>query len=134
MKQIASIEGIGESYANKFKQAGVATVEALLANGAAQSGRRSLAEKTGLSEKLILKWVNMADLFRIKGVGSQYSELLERSGVDTVKELAQRNPEALHKKMAEVNRETKVVRSVPGLKLVQSWVSEAKKLPRKVNY
>ena len=134
MKSIDSIEGIGETYAKKFKQASIWSVESFLEAAGDKASRVKLAEETGISEKLILKWVNMADLFRIRGVGSQYAELLECSGVDTVKELAQRNAESLHQKMAVANDEKNVVRQVPGLEIVRSWITEAGTLPRKVRY
>ena len=134
MKAIHSIEGIGQGYADKLKQAGIGTVEALLDQAGDKAARKRVAEKTGLSEKLILKWVNMADLFRIHGVAAQYAELLERSGVDTVKELAQRNAASLHAKMNEINEAKPVVRRPPALRIVESWISEAKSLPRKVTY
>ena len=134
MASISSIEGIGESYAKKFNDAGVASVESLLDQAGTKLGRKNLADKTGISEKLILKWVNMADLFRIRGVAGQYAELLECSGIDTVKELAQRNPNSLHHTMMVANAEKKVVRQVPGLKIVNSWITQAGTLPRKVSY
>ena len=134
MARISTIEGIGESYATKFNAAGVSSVENLLNAAGDKAGRKKLADATGISEKLILKWVNMADLFRIRGVAGQYAELLECSGIDTVKELAQRNPNSLHDKMTAANTEKKVVRQVPGLKIVKSWVTEAGTLPRKVSY
>jgi len=134
MKSIDSIEGIGEAYAKKFRESGIWSVEGLLETAADKPTRKRLAEATGISEKLLLKWVNMADLFRVRGIGGQYAELLECSGVDTVKELAQRNPESLHSKMAATNEEKKVVRQVPGLRIVNSWITEAKTLPRKVDY
>ena len=101
---------------------------------ATPAGRKSIAADTGISEKLILRWVNMADLFRIKGVGEEYSDLLEAAGVDTVPELAQRNAENLHQKVEEVNAKKKLVRRVPSLKEIEDWTGQAKKLPRKVNY
>ena len=134
MKSIDSIEGIGETYAQKFKKAGIWSVEGLLEAGGDRKARAQLAETTGISEKLLLKWINMADLFRVHGIGGQYAELLECSGVDTVKELAQRNADSLHAKMAAANEEKQVVRQVPGLKIVNSWITEAKSLPRKVSY
>ena len=134
MTKLAEIEGIGPAYAEKLQGAGVPSLEALLETGATPKGRAELAEKSGISGKLILEWVNHADLFRIKGVGSEYSDLLEEAGVDTVVELAKRVPENLHKKMAEVNAEKKLVRQLPTLKAVQSWVDQAKALPRMVNY
>lgn len=133
--KISDIEGIGPAYAEKLQQANVRSVGALLKVGGAKKGRKDLAEKTSVDEKLILKWVNMADLYRVKGVGSEYSELLEKAGVDTVKELATRNAENLHAKMVEVNSEGRgLVRLVPGLKNVQNWVKEAKSLDPVVTY
>jgi len=134
MKRISDIEGIGPGYAEKFNNAGIKSVEDLLNAGSDQKGRKQLAATTGISDKLVLKWVNMADLFRIKGIAGQYAELLEVSGVDTVKELAQRNAQSLHEKMSEANEAKQVVRMLPALTIVQSWVKEAKTLPRRVNY
>ncbi len=134
MARIIEIEGIGEVFAAKLEGAGVATVEALLEQGGSPSGRKSLAEATGLSTDRILEWVNRADLMRVKGVGSEYSDLLEASGVDTVKELATRRPDNLHAKMLEVNEAKKLVRRTPTLDDVASWVAEAKTLPPKVSY
>lgn len=134
MTKLLDIEGIGPAYAAKLQEAGVATIEALLEKGATPKGREELAEKSGINGKLILEWVNHADLFRIKGVGSEYSDLLEEAGVDTVVELSKRVPANLHKKMIEVNAEKKLVRQLPTLKAVESWVEQAKALPGKVNY
>ena len=134
MKNLKEIEGIGAAYAGKMESAGVNSVEALLEKGASPKGRKELAEKSGITEKLILRWVNMADLFRIKGVGEEYADLLEAGGVDTVPELAQRNAENLQKKLAEVNDEKKLTRRVPSMAEVTKWVNEAKQLPRKVTY
>ena len=132
--KISAIEGVGPAYAAKLKNASVQSVNALLEKGCTKKGRKTLAEKSEIDETLILKWVNMADLFRVKGIGSEYSELLERAGVDTVKELKTRNPQNLHAKMLEVNTEKKLVRQTPGLKSVQKWVEEAGKLAPKVTY
>jgi len=134
MASIDSIEGIGGSYAKTLEDAGIASVEALLEAGAEKASRVALAAKTGISEKLLLKWVNMADLFRVRGVASQYAELLECAGVDTVAELAQRNANSLHAAVKKANEEKQVVRQIPALSVVESWVAEAKKLPRKVNH
>lgn len=134
MPGIVKIEGIGEVYANKLAQVGVKTVMALLEKGSTPKGRKDLAEKSGLSETQILKWVNQADLFRIKGIGEDYSDLLEAAGVDTVMELAQRNSENLLEKLTSVNAEKKLVCRLPTLKMVSTWVEMAKCLPRKVNY
>ena len=131
---IIKIEGIGPVYAEKLKSIKITTTTDLLEAGATPSGRKELAEKTGVSDKLILEWVNIADLFRIEGVGEEYSDLLEESGVDTVVELSRRVPENLHSKMLEVNKEKKIVRKPPTLNEVKQWVNKAKKLPRKIEY
>ncbi|GAP05667.1 MAG TPA: DUF4332 domain-containing protein [Anaerolinea thermolimosa] len=134
MTAIVDIEGIGEAYATKLKAAGIGTVEALLEAGASPKGRKELAEKTGISPDLILKWVNRADLYRVRGIGQEYSDLLEAAGVDTVVELSQRNPENLYAKMVEVNEAKKLVRRMPTQAQVAEWVAEAKKLPRVITY
>ena len=134
MANLKEIEGIGPVYAGKLEDIGIKTTEALLEKGAAPGGRKEIADKCDISPKLILRWVNMADLFRIKGIGEEYSDLLEASGVDTVPELAQRNPENLYEKMAEVNEEKNLVRHLPGKQMVADWVAEAKTLPRVLTY
>jgi predicted flap endonuclease-1-like 5' DNA nuclease len=134
MAKLTEVEGIGPVYAEKLKAAGVGTAEALLAQGATPKGRQELAEKAEIAEKLILEWVNHVDLFRIKGVGEEYSDLLEEAGVDTVPELAQRKPENLLKKMAEVNEAKNLVRRLPVLSQVADWVEQAKQLPRMIEY
>ncbi len=131
---IAQIEGIGEVYAEKLKAAGIATTEALLEKCATPKGRAALEEETGIAHGFILKWANHADLMRINGVAGQFSELLEAAGVDTVKELATRNPENLAAKMAEVNAEKKLVRRVPVASEVARMVEEAKTLPPVLTY
>jgi predicted flap endonuclease-1-like 5' DNA nuclease len=133
---IKEIEGIGEVYGPKLQAVGIKTVADPLEKGKAPKGRKGLAESTGISDKLILKWINMADLFRVKGIGPEYSELLEKAGVDTVKELRHRVPEHLHAKMEEVNASTgqPLVRALPSLKAVQTWVEEAKQLEPVVTY
>ncbi len=134
MANIIDVEGIGAAYAKKLEAAGVKTTDALLERGASPKGRQDLAAATGISEKLILEWVNHVDLFRIKGVGSEYADLLEEAGVDTVPELAQRKPENLLQKMEAANKSKKLVRRLPVLSQVQDWVEQAKKLPRVVTY
>ncbi|MCC6956611.1 MAG: DUF4332 domain-containing protein [Anaerolineales bacterium] len=134
MAKLIYIEGVGEIYAQKLKDAGVKSTDALLKMGATPKGRKTIAEKSGVSEKLILEWVNHVDLFRIKGVGEEYADLLEEAGVDTVPELAQRNPANLLEKMVEVNAQKKLVRRLPVLSQVESWVAQAKKLPRVLEY
>ncbi len=133
-KSIEQIEGIGPKFGTALRAAGIKTVDDLLKAGADKKSRGSLAEKTGISEVRILKCVNMADLFRINGVASQYAELLECAGVDTVKELQHRNAENLAAKMAEVNDDKKLVRRTPSVTVVNDWISQAKKLPAKVSY
>jgi predicted flap endonuclease-1-like 5' DNA nuclease len=134
MASIVDVEGIGPAHAEKLKDRGIKTTEALLKAGASAKGREELAASTGISEKLLLAWVNKADLFRIKGVGEQYSDLLEAAGVDTVPELATRRADNLTKKMAEVNGVKKLVRNVPTEAQVSAWIDEAKTLPRVMTY
>lgn len=131
---IKKIEGIAESYAQKLGEVGITTVEALLEHGATRRGRQDLAQRTGISEKLILEWVNRADLFRIKGIGEEYSDLLEAAGVDTVVELARRNPDNLYETLVAVNAEKKLVRRLPSREQVRKWVEQAKQLPRVIEY
>jgi predicted flap endonuclease-1-like 5' DNA nuclease len=134
MTRLTEIEGIGEAFATKLRQAGVSTLEALLDRGASPTGRKELVTQTGISATLILKWVNRADLARVKGIGEEYADLLEAAGVDTVPELAQRNPQNLSQKLREVNEEKHLVRRIPASSQVESWVAQAKELPRKVTY
>ena len=134
MAKLTTIEGVADTLAAKLKKSGVGSVESLLKKGRTPAGRKDIAEKSGIDSKRILRFVNHADLMRIKGVGGEYSELLEASGVDTVKELAQRNAENLHAKMAEVNAAKKLVRQLPTASAVVAWCKEAKSLPRAVEY
>jgi predicted flap endonuclease-1-like 5' DNA nuclease len=134
MTHLIEIEGIGPSYAEKFESHGIKTVEDLLRAGATPNGRKELIEKTGLSHHLILKWVDAADLFRVKGIGRQYSEFLQAAGVDSIKELAQRRADHLHEKLTAINREKKHVHEVPGINAIERWIEEAKALPRVVSY
>lgn len=132
--KIDEIEGIGPALAEKFNAIGIKTVEKLLERGATPKGRAELAEQTGIAKEKILKFCNHADLFRIKGVAGEYSELLEASGVDTVKELRNRKPENLHAKMVEVNAEKKLVRQLPTLQKVEGFVAAAKELEPVMTY
>lgn len=134
MTKLSEIEGIGDTYAEKLKECGVTTLEKLLEKGSTPAGRKAMTDDSGISAKLILKWVNRADLARVKGIGGEYADLLECSGVDTVPELAQRNADNLHAKMLEVNTEKKLVRSMPTADQVAAWVTQAKDLPRAINY
>jgi hypothetical protein len=134
MPNVIHIEGIGEVFAEKLHEAGISSTDALLEAGATPEGREVLVHKTGIGHGLILKWINRADLFRVKGVGEQYSDLLAAAGVETVLELAQRVPVHLHRKLVETNEVKKVVRHVPSLEHVAEWVENAGRLPRVVRY
>jgi predicted flap endonuclease-1-like 5' DNA nuclease len=134
MSSVIDIEGVGEVYARKLHEAGVTTTEELLQQGATPAGRKELVQKTGIGDRLILKWVNRADLFRVKGVGEQYSDLLAAAGVETVLELAQRRADHLHQKLVETNQAKRLVRVVPGPEQVADWVQQAHELPRVVSY
>ncbi len=134
MSDVIEVEGIGKVYAKKLKDAGIATDAHLLERGATRTGRKKLAEETGISEKRILRWVNHVDLFRINGVETQYAELLEAAGVDSIPELAQRDPKHLHPKLSEINDQKNLVRKLPALSQVADWVTQAKSLPRVVTH
>ncbi|MDE5785889.1 MAG: DUF4332 domain-containing protein [Duncaniella sp.] len=132
--KIEEIEGIGRVYAEKLEAAGVKTTEDLLDKAASKKGREALAEETGISEKLILKWANHADLFRIKGVAGQFAELLEAAGVDTVKELRHRVPANLHAKLVEVNEARNLCNRVPAESEVARMVEQAKEIEPRMTY
>jgi predicted flap endonuclease-1-like 5' DNA nuclease len=134
MVDVIKIEGIGPTYAKKLKEIGITKVEELLQKGATPEGRKQIAEKMAIFESLVLEWVNRADLFRIKGVGEEYSDLLEAAGVDTVVELAKRKADNLHPKIMAINQEKKLVRKPPTQSQVSDWIEQAKKLPRAVTY
>jgi len=134
MAKLSYIEGIGEVYEGKLREAGIRSTGDLLKKGATPEGRKALAAKSGIKPELILKWVNHADLYRIKGIGAEYGDLLEAAGVDTVPELAQRKPQNLYKKMIEVNNEKKLVRRLPTEQQVADWIAMAKTLERIVTY
>ena len=134
MSNIANIEGVGSGYASKLESAGLKTVEALLERGASPAGRQQIAASAGVSPKLVLRWVNHADLFRLKGVAGEMAELLEAAGVDSVPELATRRADNLREKMESVNETRKLVRQVPSSQQVQGWIDQAKHLPRVVQY
>lgn len=132
--KIEEIEGIGSAMGEKLRSAGITTTDKLLAGAKSKKQRHELAEATGIAEKQILKFANMADLFRITGVGQEFAELLEVAGVDTVPELAQRKADNLTAKMEEVNEAKKLTRRSPSLKEVEKWIAEAKTLPRALEY
>ena len=132
--KIIDVEGIGEVYGLKLKEVGINTVEQLLEKGCKPAGRKALEEETGISGKLILTWCNHADLMRIKGVGPQFSELLEAAGVDTVKEFRNRVPANLQPKLEKVNEQKHLVGRVPSLSEVERMVAQAKELEPKMEY
>ena len=134
MASIDTIEGISHKQATSLRKARIRTVEALLKKGSTRNGRRDVATATGVSEKLILEWVNRADLMRVRGVGEEYSDLLEAAGVDTVKELRRRNPANLLTSITEVNSRKLLVRRLPTEAMVQRWVEHAGKLDAIVKY
>ena len=134
MAKLELVEGIGYKYAGQLRKAGVRSTRSLLEKGATPKGRDEIAKAAGIGGKLILEWVNHVDLVRIKGVGEEYSDLLEEAGVDTVVELAQRNASNLYEAIMVTNNQKKLVRRPPSKKMVNDWVNLAKKLPRKVYY
>lgn len=134
MSNVRDIEGVGEGQAAKLEAQGVKTLSQLLAAAGSKAGRQDLAAKSGISEKLILEWVNRADLDRVKGVGSEYADLLEACGVDSVPELATRNAANLMAKMTEVNAAKKLVRNLPVESMVAGWIDHAKTLNRVVTH
>lgn len=131
---IDKIEGVGAKYAEKLRSNGIRRTHQLLERGATRKGRKEVASLTGLKEADILKWANMCDLMRVKGVGEEYSELLEAAGVDTVKELRTRKPANLHKAMVEANEKKKLVRQLPSPKQVERWIKHAKSLDPVMSY
>ncbi len=133
--RIDEVEGIGPVQSAKLSEAGVSTTEQLLERGAKPSGRQALADATGISPKLILEWVNHADLWRIKGVGSEYSDLLEAAGVDSPAELAQRNAANLAITFQELDAaRPNWIRRLPSEEMVSGWIAEAKTLPKIVEH
>jgi len=134
MANLEKVEGIGQVYAKKLQDAGIKNTDMLLEKGSTKKGREDLAKKSDVPAHLLLEWVNHVDLFRVKGVGGQYADLLEAAGVDTVPELSKRKADNLHKKMAELNDEKKLVRQLPSEKQVNGWIDQAKGLPRKIKY
>ena len=134
MAKLEKVEGIGSKYAGKLRKAGIRSTNDLLKKGETPAGRKEIAKDSGITPKLILEWVNHVDLFRVKGVGEEYADLLEEAGVDTVVELGKRKPDNLHQAMATVNQKKKLVRQLPSISQVKTWVAQAKKLPRAIKY
>lgn len=134
MASIADIEGVGPALAEKLEGAGVKTIETLLEKGGTKAGREELAAASGIDAGKLLKFVNHADLMRIKGVGPQFAELLEAAGVDSVAELAQRNAANLAEKLNEVNEAKNLTNGSISESMVEKWVDEAKSLPKAVHH
>lgn len=132
--KIIDMQGIGPAYAKKLNAAGVVTAAALLKKGASAKGRLEIAKAAGVGKHLVLDWVNMADLFRITGIGSQYAELLRKAGVNTVIELSNRVPKHLYAEMQKINQTKNLVNQMPGVGKVEDWIKQAKKLPKVVTY
>ncbi|MDF1596082.1 MAG: DUF4332 domain-containing protein [Acidimicrobiia bacterium] len=128
MPSIDAVEGIAQRTATKLRKNGIRTTEALMKRAADRNGRKALAAATGFSEKQILEWINRADLMRCKGIGGEYSDLLEAAGVDTIKELRRRNAASLTNKMVEINEKKKLVRRLPTESMVSRWIEFAKDL------
>jgi predicted flap endonuclease-1-like 5' DNA nuclease len=131
---LIDVEGIGSANAAKLNAAGLQTTDDLLKTAGSPAGRKNLAASTGIDEQRILEWVNRADLMRIRGIGSEFSDLLEAAGVDSVVELGRRVPENLHTRMTEINSQKNLVRRLPTLANVESWIAEAKRLDRVVTH
>ena len=134
MTSLKEIEGIGPKHASQLAAAGVRSTEALLKQGATKKGRKELEAKTGIGYKSLLEWVNLADLFRVPGIGEQYSDLLEEAGVDTVLELSKRKADVLTEKMMKINTAKNLVNRPPSAKVVAKWIKAAQKLKRVVEY
>ena len=131
---ITDISRIGPEFADRLRAAGIRTTARLLDEAKSPKDRKHLAEKTGLDEKRILSWANLADRMRIKGVGEDYAALLQAAGVDTVKELKYRNPAKLARSMAEINAKRKLVRVLPSDRAIVRWIEHAKRLQLKITY
>lgn len=134
MAKINTIEGVGDIYGAKLTKVGIDTTEKLLEVGAEKKGRTKLAKDTGISDKLILTWVNHCDLYRVKGIGPQYAEILQLAGIDSVPKLARRNAASVLEKMKEVNADMPVVRGLPAQKQIENWIARAKDLPKVVKH
>jgi predicted flap endonuclease-1-like 5' DNA nuclease len=134
MASIIDVEGIGPAYAEKLREVGIRSIASLLKRGGNAKGRKELAYAINVEESKLLKWVNHADLLRVRGIGSEYSDLLEAAGVDTVPELRQRNAAALYETLVKTNEAKKLVRKLPTADQVAKWVEQAKSLPRVIDY
>ena len=134
MTKLSEIQGIGDVYSSKLAELGISSLQNLLDACASKKGRKEIASKIEVSDKLVLNWMNRADLARVKGISTHYADLLELAGVDTVPELAQRNAENLLLKITELNAEKELVKRLPSLSQVGDWIAQAKELPRVITY
>ena len=134
MAKLADIEGVGRVNAAKLQKAGVRSTDSLLKKGGTRKGREEIVKLSRIDKDLILQWVNHGDLYRIKGVGSEFADLLEAAGVDTVVELSKRDAKKLAETLATVSAKGNLTNRVPTVKMVKGWVAQAKKLPRAVSY
>ena len=132
--KIDEIEGIGPAYRERLKRAGIDNTRDLLETCCSAAGRKAIGDQTGLSEKQLLEWTNLADLMRVSGIGRQYAELLEASGVDTIKELRNRNAENLAQSIKTINAEKKLSGATPSVGMVSNWISQAKKTSPKISH
>jgi predicted flap endonuclease-1-like 5' DNA nuclease len=132
--KLEEVEGIGPVFAKRLRAAGVRSIRGLLEKGMDSKGRKEIAASVKTTPKQVLEWVNRADLFRVKGVGEQYSDLLEKAGVDTSVELAKRDPAKLHAALAKAGAKAQVVGQLPSAKRVAAWVKHAKTLKRVITH
>lgn len=132
--KMEEIEGIGPAYARKLSETGISTTDDLLAQCCEAAGRKKISNKTGISESLILKWSNHADLMRVSGIGPQFAELLEAAGVDTIKELRSRNADNLAAKIREVNDARKLAKTAPAMSVVEGWIEKASGMEARISH
>lgn len=133
-RTLTSIKGLGNTYLQRLRDAGIRSLNALLLHARTRKGRQEIATEVGVSDKQVLEWAGRADIQRVLGVGPEYADLLRAAGVETVPELARRNPENLHARILEVNEAKKLVRKAPTVTQVEKWVANAGQLPRVVEY
>ena len=134
MARLIDIEGVGSVNARKLLKAGVRSTASLLKKGGTRKGREEIVKLSRIDKDLILQWVNHVDLFRIKGIASEFADLLEAAGVDTVVELSKRDAKKLAEALAKVSAKGNLTNRVPTAKMVKGWIAQAKKLPRAVSY
>ena len=131
---LTALDGVDEHAVCLLKSVGIRTTGKLLEAAKDAKGRKAIATRTGLDEKTLLRWANMADRMRIKGLGADYAALLREAGVETVRELKHRNAARLARAMADANAQRKLVQFLPSEKAVTRWIEQAKTLPLKITY